>query len=913
MSMPFETLKDLTETFIKQDVVKFLDEHGNNALTEVALREIIKRKFNELKLDPDQEDFDRSYNIINKQISVVQKPSSSLKNGTVKWLDDYKRNNNHPFHYWTRYKERVLDKKLKPRILYELDKTTDKIIDFCGNPALEENPLIIKGLVMGQVQSGKTGNYTGVIAKAADVGYKCIVILTSSNESLRRQTQDRLNKEFIGRCAAQDFVYGQLVNYGNQKRFPFSATTINDDFRVQALQNPQNLNAVTEPYVFVCKKDAKILKNFINWLTMGGNDEKLKSSLLIIDDEADYASVNTNKPEKDPTRINELIRQILNCFHRRSYVGYTATPFANIFIEPEDEESMEKHDLFPSNFIEYIEPPANYFGLKQMIEYQKLKETQEMVHFIVDWEGYLPYVVHKKTSTVNGLPKSLENAIRCFLINQGILNLNGHKNRHHTMMINVSRFIDINEKVADKVFEYFVKLKNSINLTASENFLKTDHKNIVDLKETINEKYLNISFNEKTKIQIFKSLKESIDEIQIQSVFDNNQYDRYDAQEFKDKGLKCIKIGGDILSRGLTLEGLSISYYYRKAGTKDTLMQMGRWFGYREYDFFSYVIICKVFMLEDSFGEFEDASETIDDLISRFRNMSLANKNPLEFGLAVRRDPQTAMVTAISKCRTAVNMNIRLNYSGKNLTVHKIYNDEKKNENNKIIISAMLGKYSDTGKTDNKNKSFIFKNIAGRDVLTALNKLDLPDENNFLIKFSTNDSTLANYISHGLNDELKLWDIVIPGVTTKKKELKLDFYSQTLWVKSIEAGGVDPNNKKLYLVNKGKTTGSSLYYNHEIDLIMDKIQQDRIDNGEKRNFVLKKPVLIIHYVHGAFENRPEIKLTDPYISFSFHFPISDRKPPTEVVMMNKVMREKQEELRLAIDSSDEGTDNGLET
>ena len=174
--------------------------------------------------------------------------------------------------------------------------------------------------------------------------------------------------------------------------------------------------------------------------------------------------------------------------------------------------------------------------------------------------------------------------------------------------------------------------------------------------------------------------------------------------------------------------------------------------------------------------------------------MSLANANPLEFGLAVRRDPQTTMVTAISKCRAGVNMNIRLDYSGKNLTVHKIYNDDKKNEKNKNIISAMLGKYSGTEKTDEKNKSFIFKNIDGRDILSALNKFDLPDENKFLIKFSTNDSTLANYISHGLNDELKLWDVVIPGVK-QKKEVKLDFCSQSLWAKSIIKGGIDPTNK----------------------------------------------------------------------------------------------------------------------
>ena len=147
----------------------------------------------------------------------------------------------------------------------------------------------------------------------------------------------------------------------------------------------------------------------------------------------------------------------------------------------------------------------------------------------------------------------------------------------------------------------------------------------------------------------------------------------------------------------------------------------------------------------------------------------------------------------------------------------------------------------------------------------------------------------------------------------KKKEVKLDFCSQSLWAKSIIKGGIDPTNKKLYLINEGKTTGSSLYYPDEIELTMDMTQIGQIRNGEKRNFVLKKPVLIIHYVHGAFENRPEIKLTDPYISFSFHFPVSNRQPPAEVVMMNSVMQKKQEELKLEIESDEEGTDNEIET
>ena len=574
MSMEFKILKNLTETYVRREVTEFLSREGNNALTEQVLKDIIKVKLGD-GLNLNEEDCERAYNIINKTISVVQKPSVSLNNKTEEWLDDFKKeNSDNLFYYWSRYKKNVLEDKLKPRILHELDKTTDRIIDFCGNPKLKDEPQMIKGLVMGHVQSGKTANYTGVVTKAADVGFKCIVILTTSNEALRRQTQDRLNKEFIGRCAVTETNFDNLTNTGQNTRYPFSVTTINNDFSRPALSSPQNLNAITEPYVFVCKKNKNILDNFIDWLTIDGTNVKLQSSLLIIDDEADYASVNTNRDDRDPTKINECIRRILSCFHRCSYVGYTATPFANIFIEPESDEEMESHDLFPSNFIEYIQPPDNYMGLEQMVKYKEGSvQTSNLLHFIEDWEGCLPKVTHKRDSEVNALPESLNLAIRCFLINQGILNQNKQTDKHHTMMINVSRFTDVNDKIVDKVDHYFNTLKNSIKLTNPEQFLNSNDENIQDIKNTLEMKYSNLELDEN---EIFSYIKKSIDDIEIHSVFGRNNYSRYDDPQFRGKGLKCIKIGGDILSRGLTLEGLSISYYYRKAGAKDTLMQMGR-------------------------------------------------------------------------------------------------------------------------------------------------------------------------------------------------------------------------------------------------------------------------------------------------------------------------------------------------
>ena len=125
--------------------------------------------------------------------------------------------------------------------------------------------------------------------------------------------------------------------------------------------------------VFVIKKNKSILNNLIRWLKSNNADTRgvISKSLLLSDDEADNASVNTNDPEKDPTAINKAIRELLKLFRQSSYLGITATPYANIFINPDNEDEMRGDDLFPRDFIYALSPPTNYIGAEDIFGVMK--------------------------------------------------------------------------------------------------------------------------------------------------------------------------------------------------------------------------------------------------------------------------------------------------------------------------------------------------------------------------------------------------------------------------------------------------------------------------------------------------------------------------------------------------------------
>lgn len=370
--------------------------------------------------------------------------------GFEKWLEGAKKDID--FYYWSRYRLLLASKNFSGQVLAPLDSVTDRILGLLENPK-KDGRWDRRGMVVGHVQSGKTANYVGLVAKAADAGYKVIIIIAGLHNNLRNQTQARVDEGFIGvdsaRIQAAQHPNVNLVGVGkhDSRRRPSTFTTTLQDFNRQtatALGLP--LRNLSEPAVFVVKKNARTLQNLIEWLQEHNarhGTSSISEPMLLIDDEADNASINIKHGAEEVSRINGQIRQLLGLFYRSGYVGYTATPFANIFIDPESDDEMYGADLFPRDFIVSLDPPGNYFGADQVF-LQASEESGEtpVVRHIEDNEDLLP-MKHQITHRVAGLPESLEDAVRAFIVGRAIRLARGHQREHNSMLVNVSRFVAV--------------------------------------------------------------------------------------------------------------------------------------------------------------------------------------------------------------------------------------------------------------------------------------------------------------------------------------------------------------------------------------------------------------------------------------------------------------------------------------
>ena len=298
-------------------------------------------------------------------------------------------------YYWNSYKQYLLEKdKLPADVIERIDERSDKVMNYLFDPT---NPDIKdatrRGMVIGSVQSGKTANYSALVAKAADAGYKIIVIIAGISSLLRKQTQFRINCGFVGQTDLNKdepikipenmSEEGTVTIYRGRKKDeleklrPYSMTTerMSGDFKTDSRKalNQTNLNNTTSPIVLVIKKNTNVLEQLLRWLDGKDLSEK---SLLLIDDEADNASVNTQKEYNKVTAINKKIRLVLKNFKKSAYVGFTATPFANIFIDPMFKENSEDKDLYPSDFIISLVSPENYFGPQKVFGPENAEESK---------------------------------------------------------------------------------------------------------------------------------------------------------------------------------------------------------------------------------------------------------------------------------------------------------------------------------------------------------------------------------------------------------------------------------------------------------------------------------------------------------------------------------------------------------
>ena len=827
----------------------------------------------------------RIIRLLETNFDITQKLGATVsREEHVPWLA--RRRPEIDFYYWNRLRKYYINEGVLPgRIINVLDNVTDEILDFSGNPQ-DLSPWKKRGMVLGHVQSGKTTNYSALICKAADAGYKIIIVLAGITNSLRSQTQERIDETFIGRVSVFQGITPKTMKisqFGHANpRFPAYGTSRDRDFSVRAAQTAGvSLSSLNEPMIFVTKKNRAILNNLRRWIEQENPGDRIDHPLLLIDDEADNASINTSAEPDRITAINRAIRDILALFSRSTYIGYTATPFANIFIDPDTEDEMLGDDLFPNDFIKALDPPSNYVGPTRVFnENGDLRDS--IIRNVEDFADIIP-LRHNRHLDPACLPPSLEEAIRVFIIARAIRILRGARTEHSSMMINVSRFNDVQERVEGLVYRYLQTLRDSIAVSSGLPDGAQKDKNLATMKEDFSREFSNC----RTVWEEVQSvLRDAITSVQIKTV--NMRGGQLDYSRNLQEGLHVIAIGGLALSRGLTLEGLLVSYVLRNAGASDTLMQMARWFGYRPF----YEDLCRLYLPEVSIDHYDFVNETTEELRSEIKRMQKLNMTPAEFGLRVRHSPAVIQITAANKMRNATSMTIALDYSGRHVEGFRLQNNKGVFSRNRKRLEEFLGGLGKPTETD--TRWWIWRNIPGRDVLELIRSFEFSPRHMHLggIDQENGRSLFSDYVSDRITGELKSWDIAFPFITKSGGILEgpLDF--QDFKLRRHESGHIKDED---YVV-----TGKNKVANHGDERLgYTKEKADEIEREAERNEYSKKtylnlfrirPLMIAHLFKAGLAERSEGMLdTDEHVaSLSFCMPGSKLRPTPQVYAVNSV-------------------------
>ena len=610
------------------------------------------------------------------------------------WLKAFKAEQTSQWSFWSRYKYYLEHQKgFEPATIQGVDDMTDKILDRFFNPQKKDIVISKKGLVVGQVQSGKTANYTGLVCKAADAGFNLIIVLAGTYNNLRSQTQLRLDEGFLGfdtqfeRVRTRETTkigVGLISGFDDAIANSYTTNSERGDFTRRAANTAGfNFNA-PQPALLVVKKNSTVLKRLNIWLnTHSENGIINNKSLLMIDDEADNASINTNASNDDPTTINRYICSILNKFNRTAYVGYTATPFANIFI-PQDDSN-----LFPRDFIINLPSPSTYIGPDKVFGTSLTPDdtNDDLLPIVVPINDFATFIPnkHKKDDvkpSLSDVPESLRLAIKCFIVTCAIRNLRGQEHKHNSMLIHVSRFQSWQNHIKDLVTHVFNYYKQEIevgdNMVLEElrkvfeedngtyKSYKTTTQTISDSRFKDIDDSLVIHKWEDVKSQLYKAVQK----IAVKSI-NGSSKDALTYYENQDEGISVIAIGGDKLSRGLTLEGLSVSYFLRASKMYDTLMQMGRWFGYRS----GYVDLCRLFTSSELNEWYRHITLASEELREEFSYLYEVGGTPEDYALRVRNHPGVLQITSLAKMRYAST--IEVSWAGRLVETYQLLKDKE--------------------------------------------------------------------------------------------------------------------------------------------------------------------------------------------------------------------------------------------
>lgn len=821
----------------------------------------------------------------------------------VVWLPD--RRSQIDWHLWNRYRRYLEEEEFwGEQTVIRMDELTDQILERIEDPA-REGAWDRRGMVVGQIQSGKTANYIGLICKAADAGYKLIIVLAGLYNNLRSQTQLRIDTGYLGFDTQLSRAFDQQnlrMGVGLLPGAEFvtvhslTSSADNGDFNRRVAEQVGVLPGGADPVILVVKKNKSVLRNLMMWARSVRGERDPQSGkiivkdipILVIDDEADNASINTNSLPRDETgnilddydvtAINGLIRQLLDSFERSAYVGYTATPFANIFIYPQGETDTHGQDLFPRSFMINLPVPSNHIGPAEIFGMDldedvglPSHEGLPIVRIIDDYESFVPDG-HKKDHVPESLPESLKQAMRCFILSCAARMARGQVNMHNSMLVHVTRYVAVQQKIIELVSEELNRLrrrlqygdgKSSQQLIEEMGFIwKHDYiPTMKAIREVIKEDPLltPLSWDE-----VSRHLYDAASKIQVKQINGTAK----DILDYRDhvNGLFVIAIGGDKLSRGLTLEGLTVSYYLRASRMYDTLMQMGRWFGYRP----GYVDLCRVFTTSELVEWYRHITLASEELRKEFDYMADVGRTPEDYGLRVRTHPSGLLITAVNKMRSGTYM--EMSYAGESAEI-TIFDKNPVIIERKLRVVETFIRERETP-VSHRSGNTIWEHVDPQAIITLIKAISYhPDNRKF--------GLVSEYIETQVRQkELTDWTV---GLISRHDGTQYELGGHKIGLTQRS-----PTTKEgsRYCLNKGRLLSPP---DELLDLTEEEIEQalelapysktgerlERPQPGAIRQVRPKEKGLMLIYPL----NPSEVDMTTPFMGLFFSFPASDTASP----------------------------------
>lgn len=822
---------------------------------------------------------------------LIETGAALVAPGFTPWFDARRRQDTDWF-YWNRYRTQLARSGFPGPVLEAMNEKTNRVIELCGDPKADA-PFDRRGMVMGDVQAGKTGNYTALVSKAADVGYKVIIIIAGIHENLRSQTQTRIDEGLIGRNSdisrLENTRDDGRVGVGliDPSREPSAMTTRQADFRKgQADQRIPLVNMEKEPIVFVIKKNASVLKNFLTWLkafnlTRGGGT--IDQPMILIDDEADNASINVAKGPEAVSRINGQIRALLNLFSKSSYVAFTATPFANIFIDPDLQHEEAGRDLFPEHFLISLDRPGNYYGAEKVFLGDPDDETGRPTRDINDNEPHLPLKM-PKGHQVRDLPDSLMTAIRTFIVAGAIRDLRRQRDKHHSMLVNVSHLTSVQTDVANLIRHRINEIiRPALNLHCSLSPVEANaDAEVAAMREVFEDEYADAKVDWQDVMPLLERVAGRAAVYEVNS----KSGEKLEYPEIKDPEndqVTAIAVGGYSLSRGLTLEGLTVSYFLRNSKAYDTLLQMARWFGYRP----EYEDLCRVWIKDEARRWYSHIAEASEELRQDLRYMAASGASPRDFGLRVQRHPSALEVTARNKAGSGQEVIVDISLSRSRIETTVIHDNGPggQAEDNRQAAIRLHDRLSDYTQGIMNGESKLFGAVPSEIV-----KEYLQEFHNHADAERTQNEPVIRYIEEREDENLHEWDVVFVG-SEKPDAAIWDGLGFPLRIQG-RTPAVREDGKVVATSRRFSSRGVVRFGMD--DETVATVREEAATNGTKNiadsAYLAKRtrPILAIHII--ALLNQDTEKFTDesPVTAWTIGFPTSEKKGKTVSYQVNTI-------------------------